>query len=722
MKSVALGKGSRLVHQGSQDEGQAPSSNQKNDDPVQTTTENQGIVEMSSPSSKSVSSPNKINTLRFMFRKNDSTVSSDSMSDNLKKKNPSLTSLPFSTNSGGSETSPSRKHKSISGNLANVLGANFAWSKSSLSSAQKSTDNINAISTSTLQSKRVGIEAFADTSSENEVSKSSNSEEYDEESISSILEEYGIRSSVNVGSQRADFIFLENFDDSSSTANPDRSQTTERTSNRFSRSSSLRSKPPLERNINVGRSAIRASSSSSNSEYFDSRSELNLRTSDKQEEKERKHSPSIPTQESSNLQNRSHSNPFRELGTKGTVPGVIGNPLNVGMQSDSPKEERYPEPDLVDINTPLPDVNSGVTNKDLLDATSNLISQPEQKPNTFKTSIRWSQIIPEETIKNKRISDRSSLSSGELLSRLEQYDESSKRQSEVSASDSFKHATINLTAGLDSNTELPIMLYKVQEKGYDESNKRWSVYESNRGSDLRNDTLQIGSRSLLPMRTASGTNSSDSSSATNSRSKTGPSNKVDTGKEVTTQRSSSPPNYKHPSPSIPMPIPSNMLLDTLAKRTSHERMFDTDNTNNNYNDTTIISDGANNLLISQDDLNSSHSYELQYNYDQEKWIQATSLKVIYSNVNFALMMLLGLLVPPIYFLVPVGAFDSTNAGRHHHFPLSQLGNQGHLIPVGLKRYSKNQKLLSFALGIIWLTIILAMIGVGIGVGVTRESR
>ena len=43
------------------------------------------------------------------------------------------------------------------------------------------------------------------------------------------------------------------------------------------------------------------------------------------------------------------------------------------------------------------------------------------------------------------------------------------------------------------------------------------------------------------------------------------------------------------------------------------------------------------------------------------------------------------------------------------------------MPINHRKIYNNTKIISLILGILWLLIVLAMIGVGIGLGVTRES-
>ena len=75
--------------------------------------------------------------------------------------------------------------------------------------------------------------------------------------------------------------------------------------------------------------------------------------------------------------------------------------------------------------------------------------------------------------------------------------------------------------------------------------------------------------------------------------------------------------------------------------------------------------------------------------------------------QLSLLMLLGLIVPPLYFVIPIGLMDRDYLGLRYANKPSKIHN--------------NTKIISLILGILWLLIVLAMIGVGIGLGVTRES-
>ena len=131
---------------------------------------------------------------------------------------------------------------------------------------------------------------------------------------------------------------------------------------------------------------------------------------------------------------------------------------------------RYPDPEITVNDTPIKSQEN--TSMDRIDDNPVQLQQPQQLHN--------------ERERNSAYTHRSSISSGELLSRLEaSYDVSGRRQMRpVSGLNNF-------TARLDSRTELPVMLYRVENESFDE--KRWSLVESQRDSARERKSDNIGS-------------------------------------------------------------------------------------------------------------------------------------------------------------------------------------------------------------------------------------
>lgn len=80
--------------------------------------------------------------------------------------------------------------------------------------------------------------------------------------------------------------------------------------------------------------------------------------------------------------------------------------------------------------------------------------------------------------------------------------------------------------------------------------------------------------------------------------------------------------------------------------------------------------------------------------------------------NWLVMMALGLVAVPIYFLLPLGAFDHGGFLRSRH----PVGKGAEVNWRYHRRYSRAQKMASLVIGLLWLAIVLAMIGVGFGLG------
>lgn len=99
--------------------------------------------------------------------------------------------------------------------------------------------------------------------------------------------------------------------------------------------------------------------------------------------------------------------------------------------------------------------------------------------------------------------------------------------------------------------------------------------------------------------------------------------------------------------------------------------------------------------------------------DYEKGGLMTPRLQVYSNAYFAMLMILGLLLPPVYFLVPLGIFDKLKSSKNYYtgvyYRLQYLVDNRRVI-----KFKRIHKLISFVIGLIWFAIILAMIGVGFG--------
>lgn len=90
--------------------------------------------------------------------------------------------------------------------------------------------------------------------------------------------------------------------------------------------------------------------------------------------------------------------------------------------------------------------------------------------------------------------------------------------------------------------------------------------------------------------------------------------------------------------------------------------------------------------------------------------------IIHSWTKWGFMMVTALVVVPVFFLLALGMLDKK--GFYYH----DFNTPNEKATINLRyhqRYSTRQKLASFVLGIFWVAIILSMIGVGFGLGLTR---
>ncbi|KAK6457655.1 uncharacterized protein RJT20DRAFT_2208 [Scheffersomyces xylosifermentans] len=476
--------------------------------------------------------------------------------------------------------------------------------------------------------------------------------------------------------------------------------------------------------------------------------------------------------------------------------------------SDSDNENKYPDPDLSNSTTPMQTPTRGTTlgsvkthsslsetigtdsiediglsqpvqgsSSDRSRALRSVAKAPTDDPNDYggksqedyregKSSLL--SIIPADD--ETRDTLRDSLSSGELLNKLESYydktsvsegsrgsrgsshpSRNSKGSSGRSAksrnsnllssarySDDAKSTFANLTAGLDSNNDLPVMLYKVQDKDFDESAQRWSLYDHDKGegspgkhattvssnsSDSYNRLYHNASNAyppindpkvLLPtapqqayLKTASRSGSEHSSFHDSSRSHSETSSlhsgnnkeyiakmfddRIGEFTPKTIQGKSAASLGGTKKVTIPIPEPDSSRRP--APRPEENYYFDD------------IEKEIDNL-----DMGRKRQRKYTPKFEYQSWF------------TYGGLMLLGLIIPPIYLLVACGLFD--NVGRNSKNYYSGLYYYDEKPKVGtrvtpVKRFSRTQKVLSLLIGLTWFTIVLAMIGVGLGLGLSR---
>lgn len=505
----------------------------------------------------------------------------------------------------------------------------------------------------------VRVEDFADSSE--------GSHEYDSDSVNSILEEYEVKPQP---AEKKEFVFQENFDESAE----------------------------------LGTRPITMSSMSSASVYHDC-------------------TQTLPT---SGPANRHNSRRHTVLSSSSNIDEdksilMISTISTVAERSG---DIRYPDPEITVNDTPIKSQEN--TSMDRIDDNPVQLQQPQQLHN--------------ERERNSAYTHRSSISSGELLSRLEaSYDVSGRRQMRpVSGLNNF-------TARLDSRTELPVMLYRVENESFDE--KRWSLVESQRDSARERKSDNIGSHDssasnestrLYPGQkmsiqtdhsessssgvdpqakspqysnlqgrfqphqiggdgqgdghgegrpdgsgfgSGSGTNSGrGSGSGSSSGPVSGSSHQKssiqsyferlqESKKNHSPQSKPAPymdnksspnhPNLEKSPEFITKPPRTEKLRDSEERRTSHERMF----------------------------------------YEKDIFHLPPISKRYHSWYYFLLIMIVGLVAPPVYYLVTLGVMDRRRS-RHGPQP----------------RFLRGQKLVSLVIGIVWILVVLAMIGVGFGIG------
>ncbi|QBM90270.1 hypothetical protein METSCH_E05150 [Metschnikowia aff. pulcherrima] len=97
--------------------------------------------------------------------------------------------------------------------------------------------------------------------------------------------------------------------------------------------------------------------------------------------------------------------------------------------------------------------------------------------------------------------------------------------------------------------------------------------------------------------------------------------------------------------------------------------------------------------------------------------QEKQLSMPWSKWTF--MMIAGLVAIPVFFLLPLGVFDNGGFSRDSDYQMgldekATLANWRYQ-----RRYTWVQKLLSLLIGLAWVLVVIAMIAVGFGVGLTR---
>lgn len=638
--------------------------------------------------------------------------------------------------------------KSRSGVISSFLKPKFLKSRSSLSPNGSMENIIRSESNFTTKQRQSTVEDFADTSSEDENSKKYI---YDAESINSILEEYQMRnSSYLIPTKKNDFIFKEEFNDSaelnrSRLSSSNRTESTRNSMNTptiISKAPQVKKTNPkssIERTLGNRSSPSSSRNSSSPGIFYDCSKGSNGTNSDSSSSS--KFKIYTDKQKDGELDKRKKVDRRKIISTSSNVDVFNRTSLSnlttiSNIDFNMTDENKYP---VSNASNSRRQSKRQSDNRFLFDASNNILEsaydenydsnvlervlEPKDRTSIFSERFpNTSQINMDETaIKNTtKDATRSSMSTNELLYKLETfYDNDNDNNTRESISNlKESEGLYDLTAGVDSKTKLPVMLYKVQDKNYTERNNRWSVDDRNQKNPRNTSTtssLQNLSQEYIPKTLAGssipvpeisksrlGQYSSTASLTLSGRMVS--LNSVPSqiyGSNIIDERRSSPSLREFVSSgiqshgSVTQFAPNNYLHDTLSKNNSHEHMLaDTPSTKYNAIDS---------------------SYE-----DLEKNDLKTPLNHASYNTHswplFILVMLIGLVIPPIYILLAVGFFDN-NTYYHQYLQLAYLV----VNPNQNKRFSKTQKLVSFIIGLTWLCIVLAMLGVGLGIGISRES-
>lgn len=363
------------------------------------------------------------------------------------------------------------------------------------------------------------------------------------------------------------------------------------------------------------------------------------------------------------------------------------------------------------------------------------VYRPHTPVVTNFTDMRNITTISEQTTEDSRLpepdlpetkKDTISLLSGELLSKLDSSNQSqhgpgpdqsfrnsyrSENRSERILDRSLRLSMGNFTAGLDLLSELPVMLYTVQDRG--ERNTRWSVYEKERLREAPNISVPRLA-TLDPARTTAGTNTARSITSLNSLIH---SSKSDYGSRTTPKGGDSQsPQY---SDHKPVRFAQSPAMGTYQTDTWSELRGSSDDLV--QPPTPLLVQDSSPKQNAHNDMYSEFS-GLHFDYDLEKHPaikEATNIPW----TKWAAMMAMGLLAVPVFFLLAFGFFDY---GGHLNYlsqvpPLRKVVEQKRLLVNYryFRRYSHVQKVISFVLGLLWIGVVLAMIGVGFGIGVAK---
>ena len=410
------------------------------------------------------------------------------------------------------------------------------------------------------------------------------------------------------------------------------------------------------------------------------------------------------------------------------------------------------------------------------------------------------------------------MSLGELLTRLENYYEGDaepvpeevllprRRVAPPPTTIKFAHDELrgtetDLTAGVDAESELPITIYKVQGKDYDELTQRWLVYEHNRTRasatsgnvinapprQLLSESLsvgdtpdatvsQLGALSLLHVAkvlppghpytlasypvstgTVGGTRlelhrlslassravqapalAAALAAAVAATPLTGQSHLTHTTQTPLSQYTALTPSQLRNVILPPTPAPLKSLVSPalalalvlrqlpLAKQERVDPITElrTPSPHVQHPQQLVVLDHSPQEQSPAHMFGGSPDVEpfaIDLSTIEKGWLP----HLVYRDTpktylwgHWLVMMVLGLIIIPIHFMIPLGVLDRDPLAHHQYLAMFYSA------PMGKKprteKYTKAQKIASAVIGVCWLAIVIAMIIVGLVVGLTTR--
>ncbi|CAD1810053.1 putative integral membrane protein [Candida parapsilosis] len=291
----------------------------------------------------------------------------------------------------------------------------------------------------------------------------------------------------------------------------------------------------------------------------------------------------------------------------------------------------------------------------------------------------------------------------------------------------------NMTAGLDATNELPIMLYKIHNKDYDESKNRWSVYENRNSQNTQNAAKAAREEVALSTRSGSESNSPDANAALTPKPETSQAGSISGSSGVGTRSATRSSHTSSTSSPLDRQLDNQKDLSSgIPQQQSVQRPTQEDP--QMPGQPLVLSQPKRNLFLNDRQPSTNmmdpekHTNNFTYPRDQtylprqqkqEGEYDSPYHFIPYSMLQFSLLMLVGLVAPPIYFLTTLGLFDGKDNQSSYYGGMTSYKVNSSNRGVYVKKFTKSQKIISFVIGLVWVLIVLAMIGVGLGVGLTR---